>query len=43
MWHTNKVNELINKETAEEKVKNSMDPSNLKIETRLNNKWEMLP
>ena len=40
VWHSRKVYEIIEGERLEEKVDKMMDPKNLKIEIRQDDKWE---
>ena len=39
MWHAAKVQEMLSGETVEDRVAKQMAVENLKIETRVDNKW----
>ena len=40
IWHTEKVNEVLEGKTLEEKLEESLNKNNLKIEIKCNGKWE---
>lgn len=40
IWHNNKIREILEGKKIEEKVNEMMEPENLKIEFRIDNKWK---
>lgn len=39
IWHSRKTQEVLSGKTVEEIIKETMHPDNIKIETKIDNKW----